>query len=405
MSVIEPGMYGPELRAEIDRALGTTDVHLASEYVSSYTDNCAAVIGREYLGTWFKYWRSTNSKATVKIIGSGDSTMEATSVGTVGYKPNDLITRMGYVRGFPTSFVNDGKSGQTSAQWLATHLPALLTTHSATPPKLLILSWGRNDPASGITPAQTIANITAGIALIRATWNVNTTSILVVPPNTASEDGYGRNETWNEVMAILFKQTARELGFCFVDFYKLFREARYNLTTSWLDASKLHANEDLYLLEYGFLADVIFPQWLADWRSGPFSVTLASGNPATLSLPGAWPLAVYRRGQVNHLKGSVSMFNSGALAAGTAFFTIPVMGRSSTGIYFKGTRVINTAASFSLRSNLYDVLFYAGSNGAVVNVDPINEASTSGAIYFDGATWVDNIYDATGNVFAGYTIP
>jgi lysophospholipase L1-like esterase len=385
------------------KQIGATTLHLAGETrVPSYTDVGSDIVGREYLGAWYKYWRTIDS-AIAKVVGSGDSTMEATSVPFARYTPAKLLPRFGYVRGFQTTFVNEGHSGKTTAELLSTYLQPMLTAHAATPPLLLILSWGRNDPSAGITPAQTMANIATAIAMIRAVWGVNTTSILVVQPNTASEPNYGRDETWSEAMGPLFRQGARDLGYCFLDFYKMFREARYNLTTLWLTNDKLHANEDLYSLEYGAVADLIFPQWLADLRSGPFEVSYISGNPAGISLASNWPLSVYVRGQLVSLKGPMPMFNAAPIAAGTSFFTMPTMGRSSTGCHFMGRKVINGSLP-AIRSNVYDVLFYMDNAGLVKNVDPINEASTNGFIIFDGASWVRNIYVGAEPTFASYQL-
>ncbi|QCW21980.1 hypothetical protein JessAGP_050c [Caulobacter phage Jess A] len=296
-----------------------------AQRIASYTDVGKYVIGREYLGKWYNLWRASPG-ATPQIVVRGDSTIEGgTNISNALYKPTAMLTTFARAKGFVMTAVNGGVSGTTTNDWLNTHLPADLVTYAGSPPPLYIIHYGMNDPrsnAANMTPAQTIAALKAGLALLRATWSAQQTSVLVVLPNTAAWDAVGVNEAWREAINYQYTQACRDYGVTCFDTYAWAREARYGLLSGWLDSPAVHPNEDFNALIWGAIADVMFPTGLQMMNG---ATTLISDLSAGYTNPGiaSGGACVTKRGDMVMATGYIAKTTPATIAANTLLMNIP----------------------------------------------------------------------------------
>lgn len=301
-----------------------------SARTASYTDY-SATFGREYLWQWYKSWRlAPKQTASVKL--SGDSTTVGNNITLPNYTPAGLLPILAKARGFSITTVNAGFSGETTAQWLATRLPADLL---AAIPAIYVIRWGMNDPYFGITTAQTIANIRAGMALIRATagWSSSAVGIVLMMPNTASDDAGGRNELWREKVGRDFRQAALDYGAAFIDTYSLLRTARNQVPVvngGWLDAPAVHPNDDHSMLIVEALGDMLFPSAMGRVIGAETAVTAS----ASFALPGTSENATSRmEGPRVSMAGYVTGPGT-TVAYGTSIATITSNHRPVATTYF-----------------------------------------------------------------------
>lgn len=349
----------------------------ASDLPSGYTyaDLGRHVFGIEYMGSVFAKLRATPA-LNLKITLRGDSTIVGNGAPTAAYQPANILSIMLSSRGVACTITNGGVGGETSANWLNTRLPADL---AGVQPDIYLIGYLSNDPVVGpISAAQSIANLRAGLALLRASWPATSTAVIVKMPNTAS-DLLGRTEAAIEALSEGVRRACRDFGCVFVDTYAAFPESRQNKATDWLDSFNVHPNEDFYMVQWGMIADAIAPRALQDMMGRPMPVT----NIASGFAQGTDPLTVFAEGRIVGVDG----FLIGPLttvASGLTVCTIPTGYRPRLANFYADARVW-TGSSGSVAANWQSLRVLLNTNGTVVTM----EASTLnvGRFTLDGVTW------------------
>lgn len=185
-----------------------------------FADRYDRVFGREYLSAWHK---ALMAGSTVTAVLTGDSTTAGTSV-TTPYKLHTLLSGLfaSYFVGGTITWSNRGQGGQSAGDWQSSYLAGDL----ALSPSLMIIRWGINDPTDGHTANQYLTIMGECLASIRASRTFEQCSLVLMTPNTISDDVTGRNELWNESITAGLRELARQYRCCFIDTYGLWRDAR-----------------------------------------------------------------------------------------------------------------------------------------------------------------------------------
>jgi hypothetical protein len=235
------------------------------------------VVGREYLHDWYR-GLIASPLTTRSITLSGDSTTVGYVIADNQQAPAGALRNALARRGVLANVTASGWSGENSSQWLATRLPADL---AGSAPGIYVIRWGMNDPSTGVSLSQTLANITAGVALIRATGSWSATRILLMTPNTSSDDINARNEAVWRTWRRPFYDLSKTLGLAFVDTFGLLPEARNRVTIGgsnfWLDAASVHPGAEHEMLIQAHVADLLAPSIVLDYMAEDQAVTPGSG--------------------------------------------------------------------------------------------------------------------------------
>ena len=387
--------------ADLRAAAGLTNINLTgtpesqASRLASSVDNGRTISGREYLWKWHSDWRATPSRFVLGML-SGDSTTVGQNALVSSNQPAFALQRLLADRGMlvPVPTVS-AYSGKSTADWLNTYLPADL---AGTVPIFYVMRWGMNDAAAPLTVAQTIANIRSGLASIRGTAGWANTVLILMTPNTSSDDAGGRNETWHESIRQGYAQAARDYGCVFIDTYAELREARNNIsigTNLWLDAAKVHPNDDHYLSIMSLVADVLCPPHLSMIFNEAQYVTAGSGFalPTAGSAYGA--MATLKSGGRLCASRGYIVPPAGAIASGTVIATIaahhrPFVYSSATaqgvsGQYAMVGKIWNGSAAGSI-SNWEDMPVVVGSDGTITAMKTSTMTSIS-RFDFEGVVW------------------
>lgn len=329
----------------------TTNLNLAaspdssSNRINSVTDMGARIFGEEFLWQWFYSWRNTPAQVP-NVLFSGDSTTAGNNIADSAYRPDILLPTLAQARGFSITATNAGHSGASTANWLSTYLPADLAGPA---PAIYVPRWGLNDPYYGISVAQTIRNIRTGLATIRATsgWDNSHVGLVLMAPNTSSDDAGGRNEAWHEALESGLMQAARDYGAAYISPYKRLRTARNLIPTSankWLDAAFVHPNEDHSLLIIEMLRDLLFPLALADKLGAQSAITAGAG----FTSPSGVTEYASTTGSGRFINLSGFLTGPGAtVASGSVVGTIAAQHRPVNGVYFAQAYVWNGSTATS----------------------------------------------------------
>lgn len=263
----------------------------------SYTDISNLVIGYENMAAW---WTACVSSSQLTVLLSGDSTFLDQNIGNAAIQWLNVIKNGCLSAGYTATVTRNAVSGKATPEWLATYLPQDL---AGAAPTLYVLKWGMNDPNDDhlLTAEQTIANVRQGLASLRAAWSRNTTSVIVMMPNTARYGATAVNELYREQLAAGLAQAALDYDCVFFDTYALARSIRAMSTTSWLDAIAVHPGNTLQLMIAGKLLDVMFaPHVLAYWAR---RVEITQGSGMSNGVSGASKVCTSRRGNIVTMTG------------------------------------------------------------------------------------------------------
>ncbi len=237
-----------------------------------YADTVQIVAHREYLSHAHKLLMAKTG-VPLKITFSGDSTT-AGDFTTAPYRITDVVQSILNSRGIPAVITNAGHSGNTTAQWLSTWIPADM----AAPPDIYVVRWGMNDPycastctqsaATDLANAQlTASEIRTGLATIRASYNVAQMSILLMSPNMASDTPHGRTPGYFQQLFPLLRQAAIDYQCEYIDTPDFLQDMGSANSSDWINADYSGSAYHVHPLNVmntwlgSLIADALFPSY------------------------------------------------------------------------------------------------------------------------------------------------
>ena len=225
------------VETRLAKSIGSTNPTLKSLYADGPT---ATVTGQEYL--WilneYAFLQQNGTPAECTTVFSGDSTTYG--VGAAGETMSYNFERECDSAGFSClKSYNRGHSGEHTPTWAEpggyveqdiAEFPAM---------GLYVARWGLNDGTGNTanTPAALASfetNLRLGLSKLRAFKSVRQLAIVLMTPNTISEDP-NRNERWCELIQPIIRKAARDYQCCFIDTYQIWRDGRREGIGAWLD--------------------------------------------------------------------------------------------------------------------------------------------------------------------------
>lgn len=258
---------------------------LAKEGTNPTHNQGGIVFGQEYLSSFHKKIMSWSTSGTTmfNVVFSGDSTTHGDSTSSTTFHIDQIIKDMALKNGFPQmNVVNNGQSGKDTEHWNQTYVQTDLSAN----PDLLVLRWGINDPyyahldnsnlgdSSSDNPTLDMQRRTAsdfetslrnGLTTIRASKPQNQLSIILMAPNSVSDDYNGRNEKWIQSIIPAIEKAARDFQCCFINTYQLIQDSRNAndyMDSPYSDFRHIHPNDVMNLWITSVLFDAIFPKGL-----------------------------------------------------------------------------------------------------------------------------------------------
>lgn len=283
----------------------------------------AEIEGREYLGAFHHVVRENFAARTgIKLDWLGDSTM---LVNSPDYSLPELVEDSLITYGLVGPvFTNRGVSGATTEDIRTVQVPPTIVND----PHLIVLKPGHNDiysrvgtvggvpktDAQILTAAALVAtSLETMLATLRAATPVTRCPIILMTPNTATMTD-GRDERYYETLSPMFRALARKYQCCFVDSYRIWRDARGMNTPAdfapWLDEPSgvgnggIHPLKDFNLQMADVLTELIYPPMLRRTIAAPVSaaVTFSNGWAANAS----YRVRSYRYGQHVSFEGLIT---------------------------------------------------------------------------------------------------
>lgn len=205
-------------------------INVEGESINAGMDNFRTEFGQEYLA---HFQNLVLAKSPAKIVWSGDSTTD-NSDGFVSadFTLNALYGQLSKIKGVSNfTQLNNGHTGENSTNWKNTFLPLDLAAN----PDLYIWRWGINDPYFGISLTTFESNLRSGLTTIRASKNQSQLSILLMMPNTVSDEQNGRDEKWLEQIRPIIRKAARDFQCAFIDTYSLWVDSRHGAGGLYMD--------------------------------------------------------------------------------------------------------------------------------------------------------------------------
>lgn len=257
------GGASTNVRALLLSAIGSSNPTLKSAYADSPT---ATVTGEEYL--WSLGSRILANRlgtyTEISALFSGDST--TFGVNAPSFPINVCFERETDMRGmsFFKSY-NRGHSGEDAVDWAKAG--GYVEDDIAAFPNmaLYVARWGLNDglfqSSLGTDGAlnQYKTNLRLGLSKLRAFKDAGSLSIVLMTPNTTSEDPY-RNERWHEKIQAIVREAARDYQCVFIDTYQLWRDGRGQAIGKWLDnvsGAGIHPDDWMTMMIGQRVADVV----------------------------------------------------------------------------------------------------------------------------------------------------
>lgn len=247
---------GDIIRSELG-AEGTERTFVGGVLKSTYAEpRSRFAIGQEYLWAVQKQMLISEGSGSypVKIVWSGDSTTFGVYAGT---STLDNVSKNWALKyGFSNiTNINAGHSGESLVAWEATGgwLDQDMTSYADM--NCYIIRWGLNDGSSwshDLTALET--RIRSGLTRLRAWKTAANLSIILMVPNSASENGT-RDEAWLEGVSKIYKEVAREFQCCFIDTYAIWRDTRGVALNHWVDDAGSGQ---------GIHPDAVFNHWIVD---------------------------------------------------------------------------------------------------------------------------------------------
>lgn len=404
------GAMGPVFQSQID-------------YMSKQSyNNGGIVFGEEYLSSFHKKIINNHGLIKYNLVFSGDSTTAGYS-SSEEYHIDNLISGISTSNGLPfVNSINNGHSAADTEHWNTTHYQTDLDAN----PDLLILRWGINDPyyaaldnqglgdSTSVDPAKDAlrrkpsdfeTSLRSGLTKIRASKSQSQLSIILMVPNSASDDYNGRNEKWIESIVPIIKKAARDFKCCFINTYQLIQDSRNAsdyMDSPYSDFRHIHPSDVMNLWIASTLYGVIFPQAIkAKYGYGNVSNVPSSDTFKTLSdAPSTYPAGIsFHRTQISPLTfpvnggivtfksidGLVFQINSGYSSNGLRLFFRYALTLSDAWSSFTGIGPIEGAIRPTLQNSWVDYLptsssqaeYYKSSEGMVYLQGLIKSGTTT----------------------------
>ena len=260
------------------------------------------VQGREYLTA---FQAKLISRAASKILFDGDSTTAGDST-TTPYRIWEVVPALAGTLGFTNvTGVNAGHSGGGTSTWLSTWIALNLAEN----PDLMVIRWGLNDP-NGVrgdlgNADYLVNNIRTGLATIRAAKTVAQMSILLMMPNSCTDDPAYRTKPWFRQLRRGIQKAARDYQCAFLDTYSLLRDSSFG---QWINEDYspgsgryVHPLNIGNVIIGGAIADLIIPTGFKLTAQGAgipnpnYDAGVASSFKIGSDLPGTYPfgLSIY----------------------------------------------------------------------------------------------------------------
>lgn len=290
------------------------------------------VFGQEHLHPFHMKIGNTS----LKVVFSGDSTTANYGLAVPAeWGVDNAFKKMAKYKGFTNiTTANNGQSGMSTEHWNRDFYQNDLNAA----PDLLVLRWGINDPAydnslvhlpdnfikTGRRTAQDFKNsLYSGLQKIRSARPANDLSIVLMTPNSTSDDSSFRNEEWHEEINGIIRQAARDFQCCFIDTYRYLQDSRYQVTyMDVIGAGHIHPLDmmNLYITDLTF--KTVFPDlFVMEYNAFGKSKTIPLSNDWT-AYPGLPGLNYYRE---NHFTTQLyGTLDNGTRTAGTVVGTSPV---------------------------------------------------------------------------------
>jgi lysophospholipase L1-like esterase len=220
--------YGKRIQGNIRFLQNSVNGTGQLQQLNSYADDGQHIFGAEYLSSFHKKLKANMTATTptpLTIVFSGDSTTAGTEDGS-DTAIDQLFTVMmakDYIPAITT--VNHGRGGKTASDWLSTYLADDLAAN----PDVLVIRWGINDTANGVTPKQLVDMMDAGLSTIRSnsSFTKNKLAIVLCSMNTTTDDHLShKGEIFNEEYNRGLRTLARKYACCYIDIYALWQDAR-----------------------------------------------------------------------------------------------------------------------------------------------------------------------------------
>lgn len=337
--------------------------------VAKYNSN-GIVFGEEYLSAFHKKIISDHNMIKYNLVFSGDSTTSGVSTTSSEYHIDQLIKDIALSDGMPyINSVNNGHSAADTEHWNTTYYQTDLDAN----PDLLILRWGINDPyyaaldnqslgdSTSVDPAKDAlrrkpsdfeTSLRSGLTKIRASKSQSQLSIILMAPNSVSDDYNGRNEEWIESIVPIIKKAARDFKCCFINTYQLLQDSRSAsdyMDSPYSDFRHIHPLDVMNLWIANTLYEVIFPTTIrAKYGSGNLLNVPSTDVLKSLSdAPSTYPMGIsfYRTSQsplTFPVNGGIATFKS---VDGIVFQINSGYQSSGLGMYIRYSLVMSDAWS------------------------------------------------------------
>lgn len=292
------------------------------------------VFGTEYLSF---FQNKTRISSSCKVVFSGDETTGGASLATPTlYALDKAFLRLCNYNGLSNiSTINNSQSGKCTEHWNQTYVLADIATN----PDLIILRWGLNDPkfdsslnelaSDGTnynirrTATDFYNSLDAGLAKLRNAKSYNTLSVILMAPNSSSDDLSFRNEAWHEAINDKIRTLARKYQCCFIDTYRLYEDSRH-CSGNMASANNGYANPldimNINLVDNLF--NIVFPKlFLKDFTSFNIwkAITLQNG---WANYGNGFTSASYTKKDYNTIEVK-GMISAGTITVGTIIGQLP----------------------------------------------------------------------------------
>jgi len=303
------GLTKPATSEKYSVAVVNTNMDLIDAAVADYDK----IRGIEYLQHYHDKIRVGDP---VKLIFSGDSTTYGTGLTDVNYELDKLAkTFLDHccVQGVTT--VNSGQESQSAYTWNETYLAIDL----AAEPDLYILRWGIND---GSYPTATrlatfTAALRAGLATIRASYNADAMSILLMTPNATDDTETGRDAEWYEMICPVIRQAAEDYQCCFADLYHYMENCTDVLWTDvQVNGSHIHPLETANAKCISLISECLCPTLL---RRGTETPTTLTGQNSWVAYSGSYQAPAYYK-DANGIVHLTGVCKDGTMTMSTQMF-------------------------------------------------------------------------------------
>lgn len=264
--------------------------------VNSYADKGQYIFGREYLTHFHRLlmnnFSNPNAYVNIRVVFAGDSTTAGVNITnplfTVDKMFGNTALRKGLLGVGP---VNAGHSGETTAGWLSNWLPGDLASN----PDLYVIRYGINDGYSGITPAQTIANIRTGLTTVRAAKTIDQMSCVLAMPSSTDDNPNHRNYQQYEQLRNGFAKAARDFHCTFIDTYAYLQDSAtdstsmdipYEVTGHSTPLIHIHPDDSRNIIINSLITEAVLPSGLVEpiqsnsfYNVGGFQAIQSGTNP------------------------------------------------------------------------------------------------------------------------------